>query len=198
MLDDAGYLDTNGDGVRETPDGLELSWEYVTSTNAVRQTTQDLVKSYWEAIGVKTEMRNEDSGLFFDGTCAADTCIWKFFTDIQMFANNSSDPSASKYLGESGLIEQIPSSATSYGGGNLSRLYSEEFDALWLQLTATALDDPGQDAMVHELNDILSRSSVIPLVHRGDVSGIGLDITGLDEPNGWDSEYWMIEEWGRE
>jgi peptide/nickel transport system substrate-binding protein len=198
MLDDAGYLDTNGDGVRETPDGLELSWEYVTSTNAVRQATQALVKSYWEAIGVKTEMKNESADLFFDGVCGADSCVWKFFTDIQMFANQSSDPSASKYLGESGLIEQIPTSASSWGGGNVSRLHNEAFDALQLQLTATPLDDPGQDAMVHELNDILSRTSVIPLVHRADVSGIGLDISGLGVPNGWDSEYWIIEEWGRE
>lgn len=196
MLDDAGYVDTNGDGVRETPDGLELAWDYVTSTNAVRQTTQDLVKSYWEAIGVKVEMKNEDAGLFFDGTCAADSCIWKFFTDIEMFTNGATSPAASVYL-KDWSIDDTPTAATSWGGGNIPRLHSEEFDALAIQLSATPLDDPGQDAIVHELNDILVGSAIIPLVHRGNVSGIALDITGYGEPNGWDSEYWNAEEWGR-
>jgi peptide/nickel transport system substrate-binding protein len=196
MLDDAGYVDTNGDGVRETPDGLELSWEYVTSTNAVRQTTQDLVKSYWEAIGVKVDMKNEDAALFFDGTCAADSCIWKFWTDIEMFTNGAINPFAAGYL-ESWRTDQLPTAAEGWGGGNISRLFSEEFDALQEVLSATPLDDPGQDAIVHELNDIIVRTNIIPLVHRGNVSGIANSITGYGDPNGWDSEYWNIEEWAR-
>jgi peptide/nickel transport system substrate-binding protein len=196
MLDDAGYVDTNGDGVRETPDGLELSWDYVTSTNAVRQTTQELVKRDWAAIGVEINIQNEDAGLFFDGTCAADSCIWKFFTDIEMFTNGATNPAASVYL-DTWRIDQTPTADSAWGGGNIPRLYSEEFDALQLQLSATALDDPDQDALVWATNDIVVRSALIPLVHRGNVSGISLSITGYGEPNGWDSEYWNVEEWGR-
>jgi peptide/nickel transport system substrate-binding protein len=196
MLDDAGYVDTNGDGVRETPDGLELSWEYVTSTNAVRQTTQDLVKRDWEAIGVKLDMRNEDAGLFFDQTCASDVCIWKFFTDIQMFTSPARNPFAAGYL-ESWRTDQLPTEASAWGGGNLVRMFDEDFDALQEELSATPLDDPSQDAIVHELNDIIVGLSTIPLIHRGSVSGISNTITGYGEPNGWDSEYWNIEEWAR-
>ena len=196
MLDDAGYLDTDNDGVRETPDGVPLSFEYVTSTNAVRQTTQDLVKSYWAAIGVEVDMRNEDASLFFDGTCAADACIWKFFTDIEMFTNGADNPFASGYL-ESWRTDQTPTAADSWGGGNIVRLFSEDFDAKQKVLSSTPLDDPGQDALVWELNDIIVKYSTIPLVHRGNVSGISNSITGYGEPNGWDSEYWNIEEWGR-
>jgi peptide/nickel transport system substrate-binding protein len=196
MLDDAGYLDTNGDGVRETPDGLELSWEYVTSTNAVRQSTQDLVKSYWAAIGVEVEMINEDASLFFDGTCASDACIWKFFRDIQMFTNGAANSFASGYL-EGWRINELPTEAGAWGGNNLVRLYSEEFDELQTQLSATALDDPGQDALVHQLNDIIVGWSTIPLVHRGNVSGISNEITGFGDPNGWSSEYWNIQDWAR-
>jgi peptide/nickel transport system substrate-binding protein len=196
MLDDAGYVDTNGDGVRETPDGLELSWEYVSSTNAVRQTTQELVKSYWEAIGVRTEMKNDDPGLFFDETCASDSCIWKFFTDIFMFTNNGDNPFAADYL-SSWRIDQIPTAATSYGGANLVRLYDEEFDELVSQLESTPLDDPGQDELVWQLNDMIVDVSIIPLVARGDTSAISNTITGVGDMNAWDSEYWNVEEWGR-
>ena len=196
MLDDAGYLDTNGDGVRETPDGLKLSWEYVTSTNAVRQSNQDLIKVYWAAIGVDVEMQNEDASLFFDGTCASDACIWKFFKDIQMYTNNASNSFAAQYL-EAWRTDQLPTAAEAWGGGNLVRLISPEMDALQEELSSTPLDDPGQDALVHEVNDIIVSWSTIPLIHRGEVSGISNSITGFGVINGWDSEYWNIEEWAR-
>ncbi len=196
MLDDAGYLDTNGNGVRETPDGLELSWDFVTSTNAVRQDTQALVKSYWEAIGVEVDMKNEDAGLFFDGTCASDACIWKFFTDIEMFTNNSVNYFAAGYL-EGWRTDQLPTAASAWGGGNMPRLWSEEFDALQTELSSMALDDPAQDDLVWRVNDILSRTAVIPLIARLEVSGISNEITGFGDMNGWDSEFWNIEEWAR-
>jgi len=196
MLDDAGYLDTNGDGVRETPDGLKLSWEYVTSTNAVRQSNQDLIKVYWAAIGVEVDMQNEDAGLFFDGTCASDACIWKFFKDIQMYTNSSPNPFAADYLDDL-TISEIPTAATAWGGGNISRMYSEEYDEMARVLSSTSLDDPGQDALVHELNDLLVSWVMIPLINRADVSGISNSITGFGEMNGWDSEYWNVEEWAR-
>ncbi len=80
LLDGLGYLDTDGDGVREAEGFGPLEFDYVTSTNAVRQSNQELIASYWEQIGVKANMKNEDASLFFDGTCASDVCIWKFFT----------------------------------------------------------------------------------------------------------------------
>lgn len=196
MLDDAGYIDTDGDGVRETPDGLKLSFEYVTSTNAVRQSNQVLIQGYWAEIGVETDMRNEDAGLFFDGTCAADSCIWKFFTDIQMFTNGATNSFASGYL-EGWRTDQLPTLASAWGGSNISRLNSAEFDTLQEELARTPLDDPGQDALVHQLNDIIVSWNIIPLIHRGNVSAISNTIDGFGEPNGWDSEYWNVEDWTR-
>jgi peptide/nickel transport system substrate-binding protein len=195
ILDDAGYLDTDGDGIREK-NGLPLSFEFVTSTNAVRQLNQELIKGYWEQIGVETDMQSADAGLFFDGTCAADACIWKFFTDIQMFTNPSNYPDAAGYF-EGWRTDQFPTEATAWGGSNISRLNSPEFDALQTELANTALDDPDQDALVHELNDLIVSWNIIPLIHRGNVSGISLTIDGYGDPNGWDSEYWNIEDWTR-
>ena len=46
--EDLGYLDNDGDGIRELPDGTPLEWDYVTSTNQVRQDDPSAQsRSYW-------------------------------------------------------------------------------------------------------------------------------------------------------
>ena len=196
LLDGLGYLDTDGDGVREAEGFGPLEFDYVTSTNAVRQSNQELIANYWDQIGVKANMRNEDASLFFDGTCASDVCIWKFFTDIEMFTNGPTGPNAGTYL-EGWISEKIPTSGTSWGGDNIPRLNSPEYDALITELSALPLDDPARTELVIEANDILSTSAIIPLIYRASPSAISNTIEGIGDLNGWDSEYWNFEEWTR-
>jgi peptide/nickel transport system substrate-binding protein len=196
LLDGLGYLDTDGDGVREAEGYGPLEFDYVTSTNPVRQSNQELIASYWEEIGVKANMRNEDASLFFDGTCASDVCIWKFFTPMQMFTNGSSGPDASAYL-KGFASDQIPTSATSWGGENTVRFNNPEMDALLDELLATPLDDPGRTDLIIQINDLVSSSAIIPLVYRASNSAFSNTIENTGDLNGWDSEYWNIEEWTR-
>jgi len=192
LEEDLGYLDTDEDGIRELPDGTPLEWDFVTSTNQVRQDTQALVESYWSQIGVKANMRNEDAGVFFDP--ASDLGIWKFFTDIEMFTNSAVGADAQGYF-QSYLIEQIPESTNDWGGNNIPRLASEEFDATFQQLTETTLDDPARNDLIIQLNDLFVEYAMIPLINRGSVSAFRNDLTGYDKVNGWDTEYWNIEDW---
>ena len=196
ILDDLGYLDTDGDGVRETDDGLPLEFSYATSTNAVRQSNQEIIKANWEEIGVAVNMENVDASIFFDGTNAQQS-IWRFPTDMEMFTNGASSPDPAGYL--SGWItDEIPTLETAWGGSNMPRLSSEAYDALYLELAATPLDDPDRDDMAIRLNDLLTNEgAMIPLILRGNVSAFSTDIAGQGELNGWDSEYWNIEEWTR-
>lgn len=199
ILDDLGYLDTDGDGIRELPDGTPLQFGYVTSTNAVRQSNQELVKSYWAQIGVGADLTNEDASLFFDGTSASDVSIWKFFNDIQMFTNGASSPNAAQYLG-GWRSANIPTPETSWGGDNMPRMNNAEYDELWEELSATDLSDPRYNEIVIRLNDILSAESgaIIPLIHRGTPAAFANSIQGVGTLNGWDSEYWNIADWTRE
>jgi peptide/nickel transport system substrate-binding protein len=198
ILDDLGYLDTDGDGVREAEGFGPLEFSFVTSTNAVRQSNQDIIKANWEEIGVVANMENADASLFFDGTSASDFSIWKFFSDIEMFANGSSAPDAVGYLG-GWRTSEISTAALGWpAGDNLARHSNPEFDALWLEVNQLALDDPAFILGVQELQDILlGGSAIIPLIHRADVSGISNEIEGSGTLNGWDSEYWNIHEWTR-
>jgi peptide/nickel transport system substrate-binding protein len=199
ILDGLGYLDTDNDGVRELPTGEALEFDYVTSTNAVRQSNQDLIKGYWADIGVVANMKNEDASLFFDGTCASDACIWKFFSDVEMFTNGSTLPDPASYL-QGWTTDQIPTPENSWGSSNMPRISNAELDAAWAELNAASIDDPARNDLVIRVNDIISAESggVIPLILRGSVSAFSNDIKNTGPLNGWDSEYWNIQEWTRE
>jgi peptide/nickel transport system substrate-binding protein len=199
ILDGLGYLDTDNDGVRELPTGEALEFDYVTSTNAVRQSNQDLIKGYWADIGVVANMKNEDASLFFDGTCASDACIWKFFSDLEMFTNGSTLPDPASYL-QGWTTDQIPTPENAWGSSNMPRISNAELDAAWAELNAASIDDPARNDLVIRVNDIISAESggVIPLILRGSVSAFSNEIKNTGPLNGWDSEYWNIQEWTRE
>jgi peptide/nickel transport system substrate-binding protein len=198
ILDELGYEDTDGDGVRETADGLPLSFTYATSTNAVRQSNQDIIKANWEAIGVEVEMLNEDASLFFDGTSASDASIWKFFNDMEMFTNGASAPDPIGYL-QGWITDEIPTAALGWpSSGNMPRMSVAEYDELWAEGAQTAPTDPAYGDIVTRLQDIQVESgALIPLIHRANVSAWSSDIQNTGDLNGWDSEYWNIQEWVR-
>jgi peptide/nickel transport system substrate-binding protein len=199
ILDDLGYTDSDGDGFREAPGFGKLEFDYVTSTNAVRQSNQAIIKDNWEEIGVQANMSNQDASLFFDGTSASDFSIWKFFSDMEMFTNGSSTPDPGAYL-FSWTTGEIPTAALGWpASGNMPRMSIPEYDAQWEVLNGTPSDADGYLDLVHELQDIMVEGgAVIPLIHRAEVSAISSDIEGFgDDLNGWDSEYWNIEDWRR-
>jgi peptide/nickel transport system substrate-binding protein len=196
LLDENEYLDTDNDGIRETPDGLPLSFEVVTSTNAVRQSEQDLLAVYWEQIGVEVSNRNEDASLFFDGTAASDASIWKFFTDIQLYTNNAVGADAQGYF-QQNLASEVPNSGNAYGGGNVVRLADERFESTFQELSNTDLTDPNRNELIKQVNDLFVEYAVIPLVNRGSVSAFSNSLDGYGDINGWDSEFWNIEDWTR-
>ncbi|MCU0853903.1 MAG: peptide ABC transporter substrate-binding protein, partial [Rhodobacteraceae bacterium] len=87
LLEGAGWVDSNGDGVREK-DGVELRMLYQTSTNAVRQDFQALIKQWWEEIGFAVELKNVDASVFFGGDPGSPDTFQKFYADVEMYANN--------------------------------------------------------------------------------------------------------------
>jgi len=194
LLEENGWTDTNGDGVREK-DGVELSILYQTSTNAVRQDFQALIKDWWEQIGFSVELRNVDSSVFFGGDPGSPDTFQKFYADVEMYANtfNGTDPQS--YLGN-GLCDKAPSPATQWQGENISRFCNEEYDALHAKLAETA-DAAERAEIAKQLNDIyVSNGGMIPLVHRGRLSAHANSLGGV-KLNVWDSELWNVADWYR-
>lgn len=194
MLDEAGFVDTDGDGVREV-NGVPMSILYQTSTNAVRQDFQALIKDWWEQIGMEVELRNVDSSVFFGGDPGSPDTFQKFYADVEMYANtfNGTDPQA--YLGN-GLCDKAPRPETQWQGENISRFCMEEFDALHAELTQTA-DIAERQRIARELGTMaIENGMMIPLVHRGRLSAHANSLGGIDL-NVWDSELWNVADWYR-
>ena len=194
LLDEAGIMDSDGDGIREYM-GIPLMVSYQTSTNAVRQNTQALIKQWWSEIGIETELRNISASVFFGGDVASPDTYAKFYTDIEMYTNGSNGTDMEPYLGNWRTTE-IPGPWNKWGGSNVPRWYSEEFDALLDEMAATASTE-GRIALTIQMNDMLVQKGVmIPLVFRASVSAHANSISGVDM-NAWDSELWNIADWTR-
>jgi peptide/nickel transport system substrate-binding protein len=195
MLDAAGYKDTNGDGVRETPDGMPLKLLYQTSTNAVRQDFQALIKQWWSEIGIDAELRNLSASVFFGGDPGSPDTYQKFYADVEMYANtfNGTDPQA--YLGNM-VCDKAPRPETQWQGENISRWCDPAYDELYAKLATTA----GIEARAEigrKLNDMaVTGGAMIPLVHRGRLSAHANSLGGV-VLNVWDSELWNVADWYR-
>ena len=194
MLDEAGIVDSDGDGVREH-NGVPLSILYQTSTNAVRQDFQALIKEWWEQIGFEVELRNIDASVFFGGDPGSPDTFQKFYADVEMYANtfNGTDPQA--YLGN-GLCDKAPRPETQWQGENISRFCMPEYDALHAELTQTA-DLAERQRIGRELSAMnIDNGGMIPLVHRGRLSAHASSLGGV-VLNVWDSELWNVADWHR-
>jgi len=194
LLDEAGIVDTDGDGVREY-EGTPLSVLYQTSTNAVRQDTQALIKQWWEELGIEVELRNIDASVFFGGDPASPDTFQKFYADIEMYTNNFAGVDPQAYMAN-WRCSDIPSPDTQWQGANIQRFCSEAYDALVDEMAITAdLEERGR--LAREMNDAIMQSySIIPLVHRGGVSAHANTLGGI-RMSDWDSELWNIMDWHR-
>ena len=62
ILDDAGYKDSNGDGIRDMPDGSQpLTFRvYYPSDSATAPRMAELLSDQWKQVGVGTEIQTLD------------------------------------------------------------------------------------------------------------------------------------------
>ena len=192
LLDDNGVLDTDGDGIREYR-GIPLRITYQTSTNAIRQSTQALIRDWWRQIGIEAKLVQHDASLFF-GSDPVDASYRRFFADVQMYASGTGiDPQQSL---SNLLCKHIPTRENNWAFGNISRGCNPEYDKLHAQLEQTRTG-PEREELVKQLNDVHIQSYYqIPLVERGTVSAHANTLQGV-RINGWDSEMWNIAEWRR-
>jgi peptide/nickel transport system substrate-binding protein len=194
LLDEAGIVDTDGDGIREK-DGVPLRILYQTSTNAVRQATQALIKDWWSEIGVETELRNIDAAVFFGGDPASPDTYGKFYADVEMFTNTFDGTDPESYMAQQ-LCEVVAGPDNNWLGENISRWCNPAYDELFQELTQTAGLE-ARAALAIQLNDMyVQGGGIIPLIHRADVSARSNILEGV-RMNTIDSELWNIADWTR-
>jgi peptide/nickel transport system substrate-binding protein len=167
LLDDAGWRDTNGDGIRDK-DGVPLTFLFQTTVNPVRQKTQAIIDADLAQIGIRVEDKQIDSSVFFSHSPDNLNTSQHFYADIEEFAtgNKSPDPGSYKY------------------------------DALF-RASEAEIDPEKRLSLFVAMNDLLiAEAVVIPIVDWANVAGLRNDILGFD-PTPWDSETWNIADWRR-
>lgn len=141
ILDDAGYLDSDSDSVREMPDGGEplsfrLNWPS-DSSDAPRMA--ELLAATWGQIGVQTQQQALDPDALTSICCPAfdfDVILWGWGSDP--------DPG---FLLSILTTDEIPT-------GNSETGYSNpEYDELFAQ-QATELDQEARVTLIHEMQAI--------------------------------------------
>ena len=193
LLDAAGWL-PGADSVRQKG-GIRLSLLYQTSTNAIRQRTQDLIRLWWRSIGVETTVRDIPADVFFSSNPDSPDTIGRFYADIQMYTSGGVvDPQG--YMASWRTLA-IARAENNWNGGNIPRWASTAYDDIYTALES-APAGPTRETLVIQLNDLLIQNYVlIPLIDRATVSVLSNSLKGV-RLNPWDSELWNIHEWHRE
>ncbi|TWT27975.1 oligopeptide ABC transporter substrate-binding protein [Planomicrobium sp. CPCC 101110] len=81
ILDDAGYVDTNGDGFREDPNGDEfvVKFSHYATGNPTFESRAQAITQYWEAVGLKSELEMVEVNLYYEMVEKDDPAIETFF-----------------------------------------------------------------------------------------------------------------------
>ena len=158
LLEEAGWTDSDGDGVRDK-DGVKLKMVYQTSTNPVRQDFQVIIKAWWNELGVEVELKNIDASVFFGGDAGSPDTFQKFYSDVEMYANNFDGTDPEPYLAQY-LCDKIPGPDNQWQGENINRFCDPAYDALVAELAKTS-DMAERGKIAIRLNEMLTKDSYV-------------------------------------
>ncbi|MEO1392951.1 MAG: ABC transporter substrate-binding protein [Cyanobacteria bacterium J06634_5] len=192
LLEEAGWVDTNGNGTRDK-DGVEMKMVFQTPINPVRQETQSMVKADLAAVGIDVDIRRVIVDDFFSADPAQTRSINHFYADMQEYNAGSDTPDPAIYMSW-WLCDEIASLENQWQKPNNARYCNPEYDNVWQQ-ASKELEPEKRAELFQRLNTILMQDvAVIPLVRRAVTNGLSNRLTGVD-PTPWDASTWDIGTW---
>lgn len=193
-LDEAGWV---LDGDVRAKDGVELRGLFQTTTNAVRNKTQEIVKQAWGELGLQLELKSIDSSVYFSTDAGNPDTSGKFYADFQMHSTGGSSPYPITFMARfksTDPASDLSQESNSWTGRNVSRWVNEEYNELWLA-AQTELDTATQDELFIGMSNLaLENVVVIPLIHRALVAGVSTRLRGLNRAP-LTTDLWNIQEW---
>ena len=192
LLDEAGWVDTNKDGVREK-DGVELRLVFQTSIQPLRQAAQEQVKKDLEAIGFAVELKQIDASIFLGPPKDTTDTRRQFYADFEEFAFSNKSPDPAAYMA-AWVCDQAAQKENDWSLPNWSRYCNPEFDVLFDRAVAE-LDPEKRTELFVQMNELLIQDvAVIPLVNTTQPMAVSVDLKGYDATP-WDVEVWKIADW---
>lgn len=197
VLEDAGWT---LDGETRSKDGVELALDLVASVNPVRQKTQAIIQQNLKTIGIRLEIPQVDSTVFFDSTAGNDQSLYKMYFDIGLWSSgpNTKIPvtwMSNWYAGPDDA--NISQQSNNWQGYNVQRWRNADYDAAFEALRAATTEDEAQQ-LLWELNDLtVNEYAVIPLVLRPFYTAISnrLELRNQAFESGFTGYFWNIENW---
>ena len=175
LLDVYGYVDRDGDGYRELPDGSKLVLEIASVPDSQGKRQDELWRKWMDRIGVRTEFKKNQWPQHLKDSRAGKLMIW----NLGWLAG---DPDADTFYQ---ILYGI-----SKGQANHSRFDLPAWNALYKQARVLP-DSPQRDALYREMDRLFfAYAPLRPIAHR--------TLTGLAQPwlvgfrrNGLKRELWQ-------
>jgi peptide/nickel transport system substrate-binding protein len=169
ILDDAGYKDTDGDGIREMPGGGQpLNFRYaVRSESDPSPRIAEFITGWLKEIGIGTTQKTYDDGQLTEviGKGDYDMFVWGWTPFVDP------DPMLSYFTCDQ--VSSDPDDPSNYY--NDANLCDPEYDKLYKR-QATELDPTKRMDIVHEmLTRFYSHAGYLPLYYQGDLQAYRKD-----------------------
>jgi peptide/nickel transport system substrate-binding protein len=174
LLDQAGWIDSNGDGTRDK-DGKELVLKYGTTTREIRKDTQAVIQQQLAAVGIGVELLNYESDLFFAGysdqgpAATGQLDIFEYSTS----PSQPPDPDTGEWLSK-----DIPT-AENPAGNNWMCANDPKLDELF-SLQRTQVDPAERQQTWHQITKyIYDNMYWLGLWQDPDIWAVGKRVTGV-------------------
>jgi len=202
LLEEAGWTDTDGDGIREchgclyAEEGRVLRLKYqTTSGNALREQSQQLIVARMREIGIEFYLENVPSAELF-GSYASGAFRRHGHFDIIMFTTSPSvDPQ--NFIANRFSSVNIPSELNGGSGDNYYRWVDDELDSLVELAGSTPDQDIRRDAYQKIAEMAKDQVPMIYLYDRAEVVGLSSDFMGYEENiwanAGYGSDKWWLD-----
>lgn len=150
LLDEAGWKDSDGDGIRDKEiDGqkVDLKLRYITNDRELRKNVQAVVQQQWSLVGIGADLQNYSSDVFWNNYNDNGPQAQGLY-DIAEYSSNPAfpDPEASSNW----LCSEI-SSADNPDGANWQGVCDQDFEAL-LTKQASTLDTQARIDLYHQIS----------------------------------------------
>jgi peptide/nickel transport system substrate-binding protein len=192
LLEEAGWVDSDGDGIREK-DGLKLSVEISTPAGQqIRELTEQILQQQFKDVGIELVINNVPAATLF-GSWEENGKLKRGDFDIVMDTWGADlDPDA--FLTILFTSEMIPSDANNGDGWNFFGLNDTELDAAIREGGSTLDQNVRKAAYRQAVERILDAGVYIPLYKRSLVNAFSSRVVG-ELPNPWAQFTWNAADW---
>jgi peptide/nickel transport system substrate-binding protein len=167
LLEQTGWVDANGDGVREK-DGVDLEIDHATTIREIRQDAQAVMQQQLADVGIKMNVNPVDDTLYF-ASYADDGPAAQGEFDIQEWSDGPLFPDPDLYYW---LCDQIPTDENPTGE-NWFYICDEELDSL-IKLQSTQVDATERQKTISQINQLFyDQVYIIGLWQDPDVYAVG-------------------------